>query len=91
MRMEPGWFPYRRKPGKPLASAVRPGNLTNPPRKARLRGMAKVTKFPAQAYWTKAKIAEARDRAEMAESVTLPIDQFLDLLDMAERDGKGKP
>ena len=27
MRMEPGWFPYRRKPGKPLASAVRPGNL----------------------------------------------------------------
>ena len=27
MRMEPGWLPYRRKPGKPLASAVRPGNL----------------------------------------------------------------
>ena len=27
MRMEPGWFPYRRKPGKPLASAGRPGNL----------------------------------------------------------------
>lgn len=27
MRMEPGWFPYRRKPGKPLASAVRPGNI----------------------------------------------------------------
>ena len=25
--MEPGWFPNRRKPGKPLASAVRPGNL----------------------------------------------------------------
>ena len=27
MRMEPGWFPYRRKPGKPLASAARPGNI----------------------------------------------------------------
>ena len=27
MRMEPGWFPNRRKPGKPLASAVRPGNI----------------------------------------------------------------
>lgn len=28
------------EPGKPLASAVSPANLTNPPRKARLRGMA---------------------------------------------------
>jgi hypothetical protein len=29
--MEPGWLPYRRKPGKPLASAVRPGKLETKP------------------------------------------------------------
>ena len=47
--------------------------------------MADIKAFPAKLYWTQKRIADARDRADMAESVMLPIDQFLELLDMAEK------
>lgn len=45
---------------------------------------AKITQLRTSYRWTVEQINDARDRAYMAAQVTLPIDQFNALLDLAE-------
>ena len=48
-----------------------------------------ISLHPTQPKWTLKRIEDERERSVMAEKVRLPIDHFLELLDLAEITLKG--